>query len=202
MPRPPTRSRSRGARLPGRARSAPSGSSPAARSPGRGRGAPRAMLNAMAVTELAPPAGLAELRERYRAFMEEHIYPAEQVLDGEDEQADALARELRERAKGEGLWAPHLPPEAGGTGHGFLVYAYLNEEIGRSVWAQLVFGCQAPDAGNGEILHLYGTEAQKRQWLAPLVAGDVRSFFSMTQPDVSGSDPTSLRTRAVRDGAD
>jgi acyl-CoA dehydrogenase len=158
------------------------------------------MLNAMAVTELAPPPGLAELRERYRAFMDEHVYPAEQALDLEDDQADALIAELRARAKGEGLWAPHLPPEAGGTGQGFLVYAYLNEEIGRSVWAQLVFGCQAPDAGNGEILHLFGTEEQKERWLAPLVAGDIRSFFSMTEPDVSGSDPTSLRTRAVRDG--
>jgi acyl-CoA dehydrogenase len=158
------------------------------------------MLNAMAVTELAPPAGLDELRERYRAFMEEHVYPAEQVLEGEDEQADALAAELRGRAKDAGLWAPHLPPEAGGTGQGFLVYAYLNEEIGRSVWAQLVFGCQAPDAGNGEILHLFGTEEQKRRWLAPLVAGEMRSFFSMTEPDVPGSDPTTLRTRAERDG--
>jgi acyl-CoA dehydrogenase len=158
------------------------------------------MLNAMAVTELAPPAGLAELRERYRAFMEEHVYPAEQVLDGEDEQADSLAAELRGRAKDAGLWAPHLPPEAGGTGQGFLVYAYLNEEIGRSVWAQLVFGCQAPDAGNGEILHLFGSEEQKRRWLAPLVAGEMRSFFSMTEPDVPGSDPTTLRTRAERDG--
>jgi alkylation response protein AidB-like acyl-CoA dehydrogenase len=160
------------------------------------------MLNAMAVTELAPPPGLADLRERYRAFMEEHVYPAEQVLDREDQEAESLAGELRARARAEGLWAPHLPPEAGGTGQGFLVYAYLNEEIGRSIWAQLVFGCQAPDAGNGEILHLYGTDEQKRQWLAPLVAGDIRSFFSMTEPDVSGSDPTSLRTRAVRDGDD
>jgi acyl-CoA dehydrogenase len=158
------------------------------------------MLNAMAVTELAPPPGLAELRERYRGFMDAHVYPAEQVLDREDDEADALVDELRGRARAEGLWAPHLPPEAGGTGQGFLAYAYLNEEIGRSVWAQLVFGCQAPDAGNGEILHLYGTEQQKREWLAPLVAGDIRSFFSMTEPDVSGSDPTSLRTRAVRDG--
>jgi acyl-CoA dehydrogenase len=157
------------------------------------------MLNVMAVTELAPPPGLAELRERYRAFMEEHVYPAEPVLDREDDDADALVGELRAHARSEGLWAPHLPPEGGGTGQGFLVYAYLNEEIGRSVWAQLVFGCQAPDAGNGEILHLYGTDEQKRDWLAPLVAGEIRSFFSMTEPDVSGSDPTSLRTRAVRD---
>jgi acyl-CoA dehydrogenase len=160
------------------------------------------MLNAMAVTELAPPPGLAELRERYRAFMDEHVYPVEQALDREDDEAEALVGELRARAKSEELWAPHLPPEAGGTGQGFLVYAYLNEEIGRSVWAQLVFGCQAPDAGNGEILHLYGTDEQKREWLAPLVAGEIRSFFSMTEPDVSGSDPTSLRTRAVRDGDD
>jgi acyl-CoA dehydrogenase len=158
------------------------------------------MLNAMAVTELAPPPGLAELRERYRAFMEEHVYPAEPALDREDDAGEALVEELRARARSEGLWAPHLPPEAGGTGQGFLVYAYLNEEIGRSFWAQLVFGCQAPDAGNGEIVHLYGTDEQKRQWLKPLVAGDIRSFFSMTEPDVSGSDPTSLRTRAVRDG--
>jgi len=154
----------------------------------------------VAVTELAPPPGLDELRERYRAFMEQHVYPAERELDREDDPSHALMVELRARARGEGLWAPHLPAEAGGTGHGFLEYAYLNEEIGRSVWAQLVFGCQAPDAGNGEILHLFGTEEQKERWLRPLVAGEVRSFFSMTEPDVSGSDPTGLQTRAVRDG--
>jgi acyl-CoA dehydrogenase len=160
------------------------------------------MLNAVAVTELAPPPGLAELRDRYRAFMDEHVYPVEALLDGEDDEAEALIEDLRARAKTDGLWAPHLPPEAGGTGRGFLVYAYLNEEIGRSVWAQLLFGCQAPDAGNAEILHLFGTEEQKERWLAPLVAGEIRSFFSMTEPDVSGSDPTGLRTRAAREGDD
>jgi acyl-CoA dehydrogenase len=160
------------------------------------------MLNAVAVTELAPPPGLAELRDRYRAFMDEHVYPVEALLDREDDEAEALIEDLRARAKTDGLWAPHLPPEAGGTGRGFLVYAYLNEEIGRSVWAQLLFGCQAPDAGNGEILHLFGTEEQKERWLAPLVAGEIRSFFSMTEPDVSGSDPTGLRTRAAREGDD
>jgi acyl-CoA dehydrogenase len=154
----------------------------------------------VAVTELAPPPGLAELRERYRAFMEEHLYPVEAELDREDDPSHRLMVELRATARDAGLWAPHLPPEAGGTGQGFLVYAYLNEEIGRSVWAQLVFGCQAPDAGNGEILHLFGTDEQKKRWLRPLVAGEVRSFFSMTEPDVSGSDPTGLKTRAVREG--
>jgi acyl-CoA dehydrogenase len=150
------------------------------------------------VTETLVPAGTR--RERVRAFMEEHVYPNEPVLGREDEAADGLIRELRQRAKAEGLWAPHLPPEAGGSGEGFLHYADLNEEIGRSVWAQLVFGCQAPDAGNAEILHLYGTEDQRERWLRPLVAGEIRSFFSMTEPEVAGSDPTTLRTRALRDG--
>jgi acyl-CoA dehydrogenase len=154
----------------------------------------------MTVTDLAPAPDVTELRARYRAFMEEHLYPNEALISREDDDAMALVDELRARAKAEGLWAPHLPPEAGGTGSGFLTYAYLNEEIGRSTWAQYVFNCQAPDAGNGEILHLFGTPEQKERFLAPLVAGEVRSFFSMTEPEVSGSDPTTLRTRAVRDG--
>jgi len=132
--------------------------------------------------------------------MEEHLYPVEAELDREDDPSHQVMVGLRAAARDAGLWAPHLPPEAGGTGRGFLVYAYLNEEIGRSVWAQLMFGCQAPDAGNGEILHLFGTAEQKERWLRPLVAGETRSFFSMTEPDVSGSDPTGLKTRAVRDG--
>jgi len=141
-------------------------------------------------------------RARYREFMQEHVYPNETALAREDDAAQQLVADLRSRAKSEGLWAPHLPPEAGGTGEGFLAYAHLNEEIGRSTYAQLVFGCQAPDAGNGEILHLFGTDEQKEQWLKPLVAGDMRSFFSMTEPEVAGSDPTLLQTRAVRDGND
>jgi acyl-CoA dehydrogenase len=141
-------------------------------------------------------------RERYREFMQEHVYPNETALAREDDAAQQLVTDLRARAKDAGLWAPHLPPEAGGTGEGFLAYAHLNEEIGRSTYAQLVFGCQAPDAGNGEILHMFGTDEQKERWLKPLVAGDMRSFFSMTEPAVAGSDPTLLQTRAVRDGDD
>jgi acyl-CoA dehydrogenase len=149
------------------------------------------------VSELAPGAEIQELRERYRAFMEEYVYPNERALQADDAE---LIRSLQARAKEEGLWAPHVPPEAGGTGQGFLAYAHLNEEIGRSTYAQLVFGCQAPDAGNAEILHMFGTDEQKERWLRPLVAGEIRSFFSMTEPEVSGSDPTTLRTTAVRDG--
>jgi alkylation response protein AidB-like acyl-CoA dehydrogenase len=150
--------------------------------------------------DLAPPADVVATRERVRAFMDEHVYPNEPALDREDEGSDRLVEELRARAREEGLWAPHVPPEAGGTGRGFLAYAFLNEVIGRSQWAQLVFGCQAPDAGNAEILHLYGTDEQRERWLRPLVAGEVRSFFSMTERGVSGADPTGLRTRAVLDG--
>ena len=110
------------------------------------------------------------------------------------------SRELQQKAKDAGLWAPHLPPEAGGSGAASSSTRDLNEEIGRSFIAQLIFGCQAPDAGNAEILHLYGTDEQKERFLRPLVAGEVRSFFGMTEPEVAGSDPTLLRGRAERDG--
>jgi acyl-CoA dehydrogenase len=152
------------------------------------------------IADLRPTDEALELRARVRAFMEEHVYPNEAVLDQEDDEAEKLVARLRGLAKEAGLWAPHLPAEAGGSNGSFLVYAHLNEEIGRSLWGQLVFGCQAPDAGNGEILWHFGTDEQKERFLKPLVAGEVRSFFSMTEPDVSGSDPTGLRTRAVRDG--
>lgn len=132
--------------------------------------------------------------------MEENVYPNEPRLFVEDGSSAELLVELRARAKAAGLWAFHLPPEAGGTGAGFLEYAYLNEEIGRSAIAQLIFGCQAPDAGNGEILHMFGTPEQKERFLKPLVAGDTRSFFGMTEPEVAGSDPTLLQGRAERDG--
>jgi alkylation response protein AidB-like acyl-CoA dehydrogenase len=148
---------------------------------------------------LFPPEYL-EARSRYRAFMEEHVYPAEAAIEREDDASFALIEELRARAREAGLWAPHVPPEAGGTGLGFLYYACVNEEIGRSAYAQLVFGCQAPDAGNAEILHQFGTDEQKDRFLRPLVAGEARSFFAMTEPEVAGSDPTLLRTRAERDG--
>jgi alkylation response protein AidB-like acyl-CoA dehydrogenase len=154
----------------------------------------------VAVTEAVETEGLGAWREEYRAFLEAHVYPFERELGREDDAAQTLIADLRARAKAEGLWAPHLPAEAGGTGRGFLAYALLNEEIGRILWGQLVFNCQAPDAGNGEILHLFGTDDQKERWLAPLVRGDMRSFFSMTEPDRPGSDPTTLQTRAVRDG--
>jgi len=154
----------------------------------------------MATVESRPAP--TERLEQARAFMNDRVLPFERLLDREDDEAELLVRSLQDEVRALGLWAPHVPPEAGGTGTGFLDYAHLNEHIGRTVWGQLVFGCQAPDAGNAEILHLFGTDDQKERWLRPLVAGRVRSFFSMTEPEVPGSDPTTLRTRAVRDGDD
>ncbi|MEP6695134.1 MAG: acyl-CoA dehydrogenase family protein [Chloroflexota bacterium] len=146
------------------------------------------------------PPEVQERRARLAAFMDAHVYPNERALAQEDDAAEALMRELQGKAKAEGLWAMFIGPEAGGTGTGFLPYVYLNEIIGRSLLAPRVFGCQAPDTGNAEILHEFGTPEQKARWLRPLVAGEIRSFFSMTEPEVSGSDPRGLRARAERVG--
>jgi acyl-CoA dehydrogenase len=143
---------------------------------------------------------IRELRSHVASFMEGYVYPNEPILTREDDEAEALMEELQGKVKDMGMWAPFIGPEAGGTGRGFLPYVYINEIIGRSFYAARVFGCQAPDTGNAEILHLFGTPEQKERWLRPLVAGDIRSFFSMTEPEVSGADPTNLQTRAVRDG--
>jgi alkylation response protein AidB-like acyl-CoA dehydrogenase len=133
--------------------------------------------------------------------MEEHIYPNESLFhDGRPDEATALMKELQGLTKAMGMWAMFIGPEAGGTGKGFLPYAYVNEILGRSPIAPRAFGCAAPDTGNAEILHQFGTHEQKARYLKPLVAGEIRSCFSMTEPEVSGADPTGLQTRAVRDG--
>jgi acyl-CoA dehydrogenase len=110
----------------------------------------------MATVESRPAP--TERLEQARAFMNDRVLPNERLLDREDDEAELLVRSLQDEVRALGLWAPHVPPEAGGTGTGFLDYAHLNEHIGRTVWGQLVFGCQAPDAGNAEILHLFGTD--------------------------------------------
>ncbi|MEO3760183.1 acyl-CoA dehydrogenase family protein [Mycobacterium sp. B14F4] len=106
---------------------------------------------------------------------------------------------LKQRVREKGLWATHLGPEFGGQGHGQLKLALLNEVLGRSQWAPIVFGCQAPDTGNAEIIAHYGTEAQKDRYLQPLLDGELFSSYSMTEPQ-GGADPTRFETRATRDG--
>jgi len=144
-----------------------------------------------------------ETRERcayVKNFMQEHIYPNERVLSKRTPESEELMKSLRAKNKTAGYWAPHLPKEAGGMGIGFLTYAYMNEIIGRSLVAAPAFGSQAPDSGNAEILYQYGSPEIKERFLKPLVNGDVRSCYSMTEPAVSGADPTGLQTTAVREG--
>ena len=138
--------------------------------------------------------------EAYRAFMEEHVYPAESDLAREDDTADEVMRACAPAPRRRVCGRRTCRRKPAGRGSGFLAYADLNEEIGRSLWAQLVFNCQAPDAGNGEILHLYGTDEQKERFLRPLVEGETRSFFAMTEPEVSGADPTGFRRRPSSTG--
>ncbi|MEV4235514.1 acyl-CoA dehydrogenase family protein [Nocardia sp. NPDC049737] len=108
---------------------------------------------------------------------------------------------LKEEVRRQGLWATHLGPELGGQGYGQLKLALLNEILGRSSWAPIVFGCQAPDTGNAEIIAHYGTSDQKQRYLQPLLDGELFSSYSMTEPQ-AGADPTRFETRAVRDGDD
>ena len=132
-------------------------------------------------------------------FVREEIWPLE-VLDLP---YDALMRAmapLQEEVKRRGLWAAHLDPELGGQGFGQVKLGLMHEVLGSSPLAPFAFGNQAPDSGNSEILALAGTPEQKARWLEPLLAGDLHSAFSMTEPHTAGSDPTQLQTRAVRDG--
>ena len=157
--------------------------------------------------DFTPSDRVSELRERIRGFTEEHVLPVEaQAVAALDEQVGPgvaypeLLIELRERARGEGLWNLFLPDEEHGAGLTNWEYGMLCEDMGRSPVAPMVFNCSAPDTGNMEILAEYGTDEQKVRWLGPLLNDHVRSCFSMTEPDTSGSDPTGLAARAELDG--
>jgi acyl-CoA dehydrogenase len=141
--------------------------------------------------------------EWMREFVRERIWPLETLLDelGQDGLTRAikpLAQEVREQ----GLWAAHLDPALGGQGFGQVKLGLMHEILGTSPIAPLAFGNAAPDSGNSEILALAGSEEQKERYLHPLLAGHLRSAFSMTEPDTAGSDPTLLQTSAVRDGGE
>jgi acyl-CoA dehydrogenase len=134
------------------------------------------------------------------AFMEDEVYPLE-TLEGVDEASLAPVLEpLRGQVKSMGLWAAHLTPEYGGQGYGSVQLGLLAEITGRSSFGATVFGSQAPDAGNAELLAAAGNDGQRERWLEPLLDGRVKSAFSMTEPAVAGSDPTLLQTRARQDG--
>jgi acyl-CoA dehydrogenase len=145
-----------------------------------------------------------DLQKRLGTFMDEHVYPneklyADEVNSGDRWQPSELIERLKEKAKSEELSNLFLPDISGLTN---LEYAPLAEIMGRVVWASEVFNCSAPDTGNMEVLHLYGTPEQKEKWLKPLLAGEIRSCFSMTEPDVASSDATNIRASITRDGDD
>jgi len=155
-------------------------------------------------------------RDRVKAFIEAHVRPRQHDYHVEADSGDRWAvnrviEEVKARAKAEGLWNFFMPPHSGqnhvddsfefqGTQLSNLEYALCAEEMGRIGWASEVFNCSAPDTGNMEVFHRYGTRAQKEQWLGPLMDGEIRSAFLMTEPAVASSDATNIQTSMVRDG--
>ena len=149
------------------------------------------------------PPETRELVDTIRDFIETEVYPLEQSWQ------KVAFRELipqlqqkRQLVREQGLWTPQIPKSHGGLGLGFLEHALVSEQLARSPLGHYIFNAQAPDAGNMEILLEFGTPRQQEQWLTPLLAGDVRSCFSMTEPERPGSNPVWMETRAVRDGDD
>jgi len=155
--------------------------------------------------DFSPSARVMELSERVEAFMDAHVYPNEPVLE-EQLAADrwaqpAIIEELKIEARRQGLWNLFLPDAEHGAGLTNLEYAPLAEIMGRSLHlAPEAMNCSAPDTGNMEVFHDFGTDAQKEQWLVPLLAGEIRSCFGMTEPDVASSDATNIETSIRRDG--
>ncbi len=152
-----------------------------------------------------------EWLDRVQSFMTEHVRPAVPIYEQQDAEGDRwkvipILEDLKKKAKSEGLWNIFLPPssheddEFHGAGLTNLEYALLAEEMGRISWASDVFNCSAPDTGNMEVLFRYGTKEQKRRWLRPLLDGEIRSAFLMTEPAVASSDAINIETRVERDG--
>lgn len=142
-------------------------------------------------------------QERLKRFLDDHVLPREeeyraQVRENPKRQAPAI-EEMKAKAREAGLWNMFLPGEHG-AGLTNLEYAPLAELMGRHLWSAEVFNCNAPDTGNMEVLHMYGNEAQQAKWLKPLMAGEIRSAFLMTEPEVASSDATNIQTRIERDG--
>ena len=150
-----------------------------------------------------PPVSVRPLLEKIEKFVADHVMPAEaEVMEKGFNDAAARLNDLRAQVKAAGMWGPNLPKDIGGLGLSLVEHGLVSERLGRSPLGHYVFGCQAPDAGNTEILHKYGTPEQKAKWLAPLAAGEIRSCFSMTEPENPGSNPTIMSCTARKDGND
>ncbi|HTZ85712.1 MAG TPA: acyl-CoA dehydrogenase family protein [Solirubrobacteraceae bacterium] len=156
--------------------------------------------------DFQPSERCSEFKERLSAFMDEHIYPAEKVYaqqlrdSGDPHHQPAVMEELKSLARERGLWNMFLPDEQDGAGLSNSDYAPLAEMLGRSPIASEACNCSAPDTGNMEVLHQFGTPEQKERWLRPLLEGEIRSAFAMTEPDVASSDARNIELRIQRDG--
>jgi acyl-CoA dehydrogenase len=151
------------------------------------------------------PPDVEEVRLKVRSFMDSEVRPREKDLGDREADRASYVRtivELREKAKAEGLWNPHLPPEWDGMGLGPVAMAFVSAEAGRTGIGPFVINAQAPDEGNMHTLLHWATDDQKERYLRPLAEGRSRSCFAMTEPEVAGSDPTLIQTRAVKDGDD
>jgi acyl-CoA dehydrogenase len=156
--------------------------------------------------DFEPSERCVEFKERLGAFMDEHIYPAEPVYDrqlresGDPHHQPAVMEELKVKARAAGLWNMFLPDEENGAGLSNSDYAPLAEMLGRARIASEACNCSAPDTGNMEVLNEFGTDEQKERWLRPLLDGEIRSAFAMTEPEVASSDATNIQLRIERDG--
>jgi len=156
--------------------------------------------------DFQPSQRCTEFKERLGAFLDEHVYPAEAVYErqlresGDPHHQPAIMEELKVRAREAGLWNMFLPDPDDGAGLSNADYAPLAEMLGRSAIASEACNCSAPDTGNMEVLHQFGTPEQKERWLRPLLDGEIRSAFAMTEPDVASSDATNIQMRIERDG--
>ena len=148
-----------------------------------------------------------ELQEQLKSFMDEYVYPNESNIENEINSGDIwqpseIIEDLKQKAKESKLWNLFLPESDKGAGLTNLEYAPLCEIMGRSPFAPEVFNCSAPDTGNMEVLERYGTEELKKKWLEPLLNGEIRSGFAMTEPDVASSDATNIESSIVKDGSE
>ncbi|MDH5630239.1 MAG: acyl-CoA dehydrogenase family protein [Gammaproteobacteria bacterium] len=134
-------------------------------------------------------------------FVQEKLFPIEnEIIYSDYFEVEPRIKALRDEVKKMGLWAPHIPQSIGGSGENLMQLGLMSEILGQSPLGHLVFGCQAPDAGNIELLHMFGSDEQKERWMLPLANGDIRSCFGMTEPATAGSNPTLLEATAELDG--
>ncbi len=153
--------------------------------------------------DFKPSEEIQTIVEMIDEFVEKELIPLETSIDtSSKEEVEKMLEEKREMVKKMELWAPNHPKEFGGMGLDLIDHALVSEALGQTISGHYVFGCQAPDAGNIEILHKYGSEQQKEKYLKPLVDGKIRSCFSMTEVDLPGSNPVMMDTTAVKDGND